>query len=152
MWVTGDKTTPQKQGSLWDLRPRRGLLNCVSEPAPLATGADRIQIQHLFKLTPAPHLRWRVKVMKSLGPQQWLVGSQGPAPKGWLGFNGETILVIFIQQRTLQPQAVQATHRALVPPPLIATFAPCRSNWPAAPTAPAGAASPGPGHVLGKMW
>ena len=73
---------------------------------------DRIQIQFLYKLGPVPHgadeaavvswartYGWRLKVLKSLGPRQWLVGSEVTAPKGWLAFNGETLLVLPVPRR-----------------------------------------------------
>ena len=93
---------------------------------------DRLPILHLYKLSPLPHgadeasitcwarsQGWRLRVLKSLGPQNWLVGSQDEAPQGWLAFNGSTILVLPVSRRSHGPQAVSAGHGALsiAPPP-----------------------------------
>ena len=90
---------------------------------------ERVSVQHLYKISPLPHgatesaivewgrgLQWKIKVLKSLGPQQWLIGSASPPPDGWIGFNGAAILILPIQSRSSAPRVVKAGHKALEGP------------------------------------
>ena len=56
---------------------------------------------------------WPLRVMKGLGPTQWLVGAEKPRPPGWLAFRGEAVLITAVQKRTNERQVIQAGHRNL---------------------------------------
>ena len=92
---------------------------------------EKVSVQHLYKISPLPHgatesaivewgrgLQWKLKVLKSLGPEQWLIGSADPPPEGWIGFNGTAILILSVQHRASQPLVLQAGHRALAAAPV----------------------------------
>ena len=78
---------------------------------PVLHGADEVAVTAWARTQ-----HWRIKVLKALGPRQWLVGSQEPAPQGWHPFNGETLLILPVTRRQQTLHAVQAGHRALVAP------------------------------------
>ena len=84
-----------------------------------------LAVQKLFKLCPTPAgtpesirqwttaLNWPVKVLKGLGPNQWLIGSSQDPPEGWLAIRGQTVLTIPVQQRAKDKQVVKAGHQHL---------------------------------------
>ena len=87
----------------------------------------RVQVRYLYKLCPVPAgateaaiaewsrlQKWPLKILKSLGPREWLVGASMQPPDGWLMFNSETILTIPVPQRIRQQQVVQASARPVV--------------------------------------
>ena len=144
IWMASDKSevakmamTLQHQAGLVRSRHRFGIRapeahyeEMFRKLKPLQAMPDRFQVQHLFKLSPIPPgadaaavvswakaLQWRIKVLKPLGPQQWLVGSEAVPPEGFLSFNGVAILVLPVPQRATGPKVVQAGHRALLAPP-----------------------------------
>ena len=99
----------------------------------------KVTVQYLFKISPLPvgtnepslvqwaaGVSWTIRVIKTLGPRQWLVGTEARPPAGWLSFLGETVLVEPVQRRTVEKQVVQAGHQHL----------------PAQPATPAAAALP----------
>ena len=94
------------------------LLKPQSEPQP------RVQVKHLYRICPVPAganekailewatlQAWPLKVLKALGPREWLVGASSPPPDGWMTFNNETILTIEVPQKHRQQQVVQAGNR-----------------------------------------
>ena len=131
IWMAGEKSEVAKaamhlqhQAGLVRSRHRFGIRapdahyeDMFRKLKPLQAMPDRFQVQLLFKLSPIPPgadaaavvswakaLQWRIKVLKPLGPQQWLVGSEKAPPEGFLSFNGEAILVLPVPQRATGPQ------------------------------------------------
>ena len=81
--------------------------------------SEQVAVHHLYKLSPLPPgadaasitawgrgLSWRIKVLKALGPQCL-------PPEGFLTFNGVSILVLPVPQRTAALRVIQAGHRSL---------------------------------------
>ena len=88
---------------------------------PGQTMPSKVAVSHLFRLGPVPPSadasavqawatasNWKVKVLKALGPQHWLIGSEIEPPLAYPSFNGQTVLITQVQQRSMQQRIVQA--------------------------------------------
>ena len=88
---------------------------------PGQTAPSRIAVSHLYRVGPVPQsadaqalatwaskFGWTVKVLKALGPSHWLLGSSEEPPLEWPLFNGQTILVNKVQQRTAAAPVIQS--------------------------------------------
>ena len=118
-----------RAGARYGIRvPEADFADVFKKLKPDQVPKNQLSIQHLFKLCPTPlgttessllqwaeGLSWQIKVIKALGPRQWLIGSACEPPTGWLAFRGETVLTVPVQQRSKQRQVVQAGHQHLGP-------------------------------------
>ena len=90
----------------------------------------RITVRFLFKLCPVPAgateqalhqwsklQSWPIKVLKALGPREWLIGAAAQPPAGWLTFNGETVLTVPVHQKAREQSIIQAGRRPVTKPP-----------------------------------
>ena len=153
---------------------------------PGQTAPSRIAVSHLYRVGPVPQsadaqalttwaakFSWTVKVLKALGPSHWLLGSSEEPPLEWPLFNGQTILVSRVQQRTATAPVIQSgSFQTAAPAPVAQTTKdgksgedpwltsdpwsnarstlssfggrPSQLRFPAAPQAPAGRAVTGP--------
>ena len=97
---------------------------------PGQTMPSKVAVSHLFRLGPvlpsadatavqawATASNWKVKVLKALGPQHWLIGSEVEPPLAYPSFNGQTVLITQVQQRSTQQRIVQAGQLQQKPPP-----------------------------------
>ncbi|CAE7241088.1 unnamed protein product [Symbiodinium sp. CCMP2456] len=82
---------------------------------------DSFDVRTLFKVGPLPpgatadavlqwakKLHWRLRVLKTLGPQFWLVGTDGPPPSETLTFNQTPVLVTPVRGRETPLPVLQA--------------------------------------------
>ena len=90
----------------------------------------RITVRFLFKLCPVPAgateqalhqwsrlQSWPIKVLKALGPREWLIGAAAQPPAGWLTFNGETVLTVPVHQKAREQKVIQAGRRPVLKGP-----------------------------------
>ncbi|CAE6953151.1 hypothetical protein AK812_SmicGene19280 [Symbiodinium microadriaticum] len=84
---------------------------------------SKLDVKHLWRMGPVPAnadaaaiqawangSKWTVKVLKALGPQHWLLGSQVEPPQAYPGFNGQTVMVTKVPQRAAPTPIVQSGH------------------------------------------
>ena len=140
VWMTSDRAEAQRtalgvseQAGLIRAKDRYGLrvkdadfdaVFCRLKPDQKPKA--KVAVQYLYKLCPTPlgatetailqwasGLSWPVRVLKALGPRQWLLGSPCEPPAGWLAFKGETVLTVPVHQKGREQQVVQAGHQNL---------------------------------------
>ena len=78
---------------------------------PGASVPERFPVNHVYRLGPLPRsagpkevqewsqqVPWRLKTLKMSGPCHWIVGSESPPPSLTMGWNGQTILAVAVEQ------------------------------------------------------
>ncbi|OLP96400.1 hypothetical protein AK812_SmicGene21382 [Symbiodinium microadriaticum] len=83
--------------------PTKVTVSKLFKMGPVPAGADAISVEKW-----ATGGGWSVKVLKALGPQHWLLGSNTEPPVAYPAFNGQTVLVSKVQQRSNPAPMVQS--------------------------------------------
>ena len=135
VWLPGSKTDVEKQALLvsehaglvrgknkFGLRVKQAHFQRVyRQLKPGMPVPEAVVVKAMYKVGPLPasanaeavlswakQLSWPVRVLKTLGPQFWLLGAEHAPPATSAMFNGHRVLVSPVQPRAPQPPIVQA--------------------------------------------